>query len=124
MARCMLKQNSKSNSLWDITVAYVLNKCPIRRLKNNIPEEVWSGNKPQMNYLKFFGLVCYKHVPDARRKKLDNKSETMIVVGYHKSEAYRLFNPIREKIIISRDIIIDENEAWKWTTISQVENLC
>jgi hypothetical protein len=27
-----------------------------------------------------FGSLCYKHVPDARRKKLDDKSEAMIFV--------------------------------------------
>lgn len=58
----------------------------------------------------------YDNVPDARRKKLDDKSDTMIFVSYHKTKAYRLFNLIRKKIIISRDIIIDENEAWYWTS--------
>lgn len=53
---------------------------------------------------------------DSRRKKLDDKSEVMILVGYHKTGACRLFNLIREKNIISRDIIIDENEAWNWTS--------
>lgn len=56
-----------------------------------------------------FDSVCYKHVPDAIRKKLDDKSVTMILVGYYKTGAYRLFSPISEKIISSIDIIIDEN---------------
>lgn len=40
----------------------------------------------------------------------------MIFVGYHKTEAYKMFGPISGKIMISRDIIIDENEAWNWTS--------
>lgn len=65
-----------------------------------------------MNHLKVFGSVCYKHVPDARTKKLDNKSETLIMVSYHKTCAYILFNPIIEKITIIRYITTDENDAW------------
>lgn len=59
----------------------MLNRCPIRRLKNKVLEEVWSGDKPHVNHLKVFGSVCYKHLPGARRKKLDDKSEAMILVG-------------------------------------------
>lgn len=58
-----------------------------------------------------FGSICYKHVLDARRRKLDDKSELMILVGYHKIGEYRLFNPINQKIMISRDIMIDENSV-------------
>jgi len=41
MARCMLKQRSMPNSLWGeavITAAYVLNRCPTKTLKNNVPK--------------------------------------------------------------------------------------
>lgn len=62
-----------------------------------------------MNRLKVFDSICYKHVSDTRRKKLDNKRESMIHVGYKNSEAYTLFIPISDNIIISRDIVIDEN---------------
>jgi hypothetical protein len=48
--------------------------------------------------------------------KLDDKSEPMILVGYHKTGVYRLFNPINEKIVMSRDIVIDENSAWDWNS--------
>lgn len=91
------------------TVIHVLHMCPTRRLKNMVPTEVWIGKKPLVNHIKVFGSVCHKHVPDAKRKKLDDKSEAIILVGYDKTIAYRLFNPISEKFIISKDIIIDEN---------------
>lgn len=38
----------------------------------------------------------------------------MTLVEYHKTEAYMLFNPINGKILVTRDIIIDENSAWNW----------
>lgn len=67
-------------------------------------------------HLKVVRSVFYKHVSDARRKKLDDKSETMILVSYHNTGGYRLFNLISEKIIIVRYIIISDNEAWNWTS--------
>ena len=66
--------------------------------------------------LEFLNRYRYKHVPDARRNKLDDKCETMTLVGYQRTRAYRLYNPITRKIMISRDIVIDENESWNWTS--------
>jgi hypothetical protein len=61
---------------------YILNKCPTKRLKLKVPEEAWSGRKPNVKHLKVFGSICYKHIPDAKRGKLDDRSETMIFIGY------------------------------------------
>ena len=44
----------------------------------------------------------------------------MILVGYHKTEAYRLFNPINHKIMISRDNMIDENSDWDWNSSNAI----
>ena len=54
------------------------------------------------------------HIPDAKRRKLGDKSEPMIVVGYHETGAYRLYHPLNHSIVISRDVKICENEAWDW----------
>lgn len=110
----MFKQKDMPNSLWGeaITIdAYVLNRCPIRILNNKVPKEVWSGKKPSVNYIKVFDSICHKHVPAATRKNLGDKSEAMILVSYHKTWVYRLFNPISGKLLIHRDIIIDEYET-------------
>lgn len=80
-----------------------------------MPEEVWSGRKPYVSHLKVFGSICYKHVPDARRNKLEDKSEAMILVGYHNTGAYRLLDPHSKKIVISRDVKVLEDEYWNWT---------
>lgn len=102
--RCMLKKNFFPKSLWGEvlpTVVYILNKCPTKKLNNKVLEEVWSEKRPSVSHLKVFGFICYKHVPDARIRKLDDKSESMILVGYHKTGAYMLFNPINNKTTTS-----------------------
>ncbi|MCH95374.1 retrovirus-related pol polyprotein from transposon tnt 1-94, partial [Trifolium medium] len=96
------------------TAAYLLNRCPTKRLQSKVPEEVWSGKKPQVTHLRIFGSLCFRHVPDEKRKKLEDKSEPMIIVGYHSAGSYRLYNPRTKKIVITRDVFIDENNSWNW----------
>ena len=60
-----------------------------------------------------FGCVAYAHVPKEQRKKLDDKGVKCIFTGYSsKSKAYRLYDPINKKIIISRDVEFLENHSW------------
>lgn len=51
-------------------------------------------------------------MPDERRTKLEDKSELMILVDYHPTRAYRLYNPVTEKLVVSKDAIIREVESW------------
>ncbi|CAJ2667520.1 unnamed protein product [Trifolium pratense] len=116
MARSMIKQKNLPHMFWGeavLTAAYILNKCPTKKLKV-VPEEAWCGRKPSVKHLKVFGSLCYKHVPDARRTKLEDKSEIMILIGYHPTGAYKLYNPVTQKVHISRDVIVNEEEKWKW----------
>jgi len=86
MAKNMLKQKNMPHKFWGeavITSTYFLNKCPTKKLKNKVPKGAWSGRKPSVKHLKAFGSIWYKHIPDAKRSKLDDKSEKMILLGYH-----------------------------------------
>jgi len=57
--------------------------------------------------------VAYAHIPDQLRKKLDNKGEKCIFIGYsEESKAYRLYNPSTKKLIVSRDVQFIKEEAW------------
>jgi len=56
-----------------------------------------------------FGSVAYVHVPKELHKKWEPKSNKMFLVGYHgESKNYRLFNPLTDKIIVSRDVLFNE----------------
>ncbi|GAU42259.1 hypothetical protein TSUD_327370 [Trifolium subterraneum] len=117
MARCMVKHKGLPKSFWGETVStavYVLNRCPTKKLKDKVPEEVWTGKKPSVSHFKVFGALCHKHVPEAKRNKLDDRSEPMILVGYHVTGAYKLYNPTSKKMIYSRDVIVDEAKSWDW----------
>jgi transposase InsO family protein len=96
MTRSMLKDKKLPHKLWGeavATAAYVLNRCPTKRLNEIVPLEKWTKEKQSVSHLKVFGSVCYKHVPEARRKKLDDRSRVMLLVGYHNTGAYKLYCP-------------------------------
>ena len=75
------------------------------------PEEAWYGLKPSIKHFKVFGSLCYKHIPDQKRKKLDNKSEVMIFIGYNPIGSYKLYNPMNKQVVCSRDVHHVETEA-------------
>jgi len=79
-----------------------------------VPEEVWTKRKPHVKHLKVFGSLCFRHIPYKKRKKLDDKNESMILVGYHSVGSYRLYNHVNQKIIISKDVFVDEKRNCDW----------
>jgi hypothetical protein len=69
--------------------------------------------KPKVDHFKVFGCLAYVHIPEQKRGKLDDKTEKAIFIGYSEnSKAYKLYNPITKKTIISRDVIFNEDENW------------
>ncbi|KAK2445998.1 myosin-16 [Trifolium repens] len=111
MVRSMLKGKHLPKELWGeavSTATYILNRCPTKRLDGLTPEECWSKVKPSLSHLKVFGSLAYRHVPDQLRRKLDDKSEQMVLVGYQSTGGYKLLDPITKQIVISRDVIVDE----------------
>ena len=68
--------------------------------------------------MKLFGCLCFTHVPDAKREKLDQKAEYGVFVGYSSlSKGYRIYQPLTEKIIVSRDVKYDEAARWNWNKV-------
>ena len=73
------------------------------------PEEAWSGSKPSVEHLRPFVCIAFTHVLVQHRSKLDSKTIQGVFVGYcSQSKAYRVFDPVRRKINVTRDIIFDE----------------
>ncbi|MCO5610714.1 hypothetical protein L7F22_064955 [Adiantum nelumboides] len=86
------------------------NKVAKRR---KTPEEVWSGKKPNLSYLKFFGCVCYMHVPRELRGKMDARAKKCIFIEYSlEKKGYRCFNPNTKQLQVSRDVVFDKLKSW------------
>ncbi|XP_015163891.1 uncharacterized protein [Solanum tuberosum] len=58
-----------------------------------------------------------------KRENLDKKADLRIFIGYSLfSEAYRIFQPQSNKIMVSRDVQLLKDEQWEWNEESQVKN--
>ncbi len=115
MARSLLKAKELPDHFWGeavATVVYLLNISPTKAVLNQTPYEAWMGKKPWVSHLKVFVCVAYSLINF--RSKLDEKSEKCIFIGYSPhSKAYRLYNPISGKVIISRDVVFYEETVLK-----------
>lgn len=118
MVRCMLSEKKIPKIFWPEAAnwtIYVLNQCPTLAVKDITPEEAWSGVKPSVENVRVFGCVCHVHVPDVRRTKLEDKIFSCVLLGVsEESKGYRLYDPVGKKIVISKDVIFEENKHWDW----------
>jgi len=94
---------------------HILNRSPTIVVQNKTPEEAWSGVKPTADHFRVFGCLAHVHVPDQHRVKLDDKSKKCVLLGVSdESKAYRSFDPINDKVLISKDVIFEEQKGWNW----------
>lgn len=118
MVRAMLSDKKIPKSFWPEAVNwsnYVLNRCPTVAVIDVTPEEAWSGMKPCVEHFRVFGCIAHVHVPKVRRSKLDNRSLTCVFLGVsEESKGYKLFDPIGKKVLVSRDVIFEEDKQWDW----------
>ncbi|CAL9021568.1 unnamed protein product [Prunus brigantina] len=118
MAKCMMFEKKMPLEFWAEavnTAVYVLNRCPTKALEKKTPFEAYSGRKPGIKHLRVFGSLCYAQIPKQQRQKLDQTSTRCVFLGYGSCEkGYRLYNLESGKVIISRDVIFNEESSWDW----------
>lgn len=57
--------------------------------------------------------MAHVHVPDVKRTKLAAKSVICVLLGINEeSKAYRLYDQVAKKVIISRDVVFEEDKSW------------
>jgi len=95
-----LGRSSKDNSI---------NRSPTTTLDGGIPEEVWIGKRVNYSHLKLFGCEAFVHIPKENRTNIDDKSMKCVFLGYADGEfCYRLWDPVNNKVIRSKDAIFNE----------------
>lgn len=111
--RCLLFSSGLAKNFWDealSTAAVLINKCPSSAIANDVPDQRWYGRLGDYSSLKKFGCAAYAHV---KQSKLEPRAKKCIMLGYQDGvKAYRLWNLEKgdQKILVSRDVIFDEDE--------------
>jgi hypothetical protein len=107
-ARTMMIHANLPKKYWGYAVtnaAYIRNRCISSVLDGKSAFEVVEGKEPDLENLRVFGCVCYAHVPDEKRKKLDVKSEKCVFLGLSNvSKACIVENVSTKRIFTSRDV--------------------
>ena len=110
-ARCKLHGSKQPLFLWSEAVAYatyILNRVPTNESRTT-PYRAWNGRKPDVSHIKKLGCKVFVHIPDGKRSKLDPKAVEGVLVDHcEHTKGYRIYIPEQRKVIISRDVIIDE----------------
>ena len=118
MTRSTLKHMNVPNYLWGESVrhaTYFINMIATRSLVGKTPYEALRSRKPNLGHVRIFGCVCYARTEAAGRRKLDDHSRTLVHLGTKPgSKAYCLLDPTSRRIIVSRDVVFDEEKESNW----------
>ena len=111
--RAMLTDSQLPHKFWAealSTVVYLRNRSYSSVVSGMTPFQAWSGNRPSLENLRIFGCTAYSHISKDERKKLDSKARKCIFLGYGEAtKGYRLYDPVKGRVIHSRDVIFDES---------------
>jgi len=90
---------------------YLKNRSPTKAISvNKTPFEIWFGRQPNLSYLKIFRSQAHTLVQNETKEKLDPHSIEATFLSYcEQSKSYLFLNNYKKTIIISRDIIFNEN---------------
>ena len=120
MVRAMLKEKNLPRELWVeavSTTVYIINCSLTKSLQGQTPHEKWTRRRPSVDHIRTFGSIVHVKDTKGHLSKLEDRSKPMIFIGYELgSKAYRCFDPVNSKVIISRDVIFEEGEKWTWST--------
>ncbi|GFS69555.1 retrovirus-related Pol polyprotein from transposon TNT 1-94 [Trichonephila clavipes] len=110
-ARSLLYESKLPLNFWAEAIncsTQVSNVTP-RKGKEKIPLEIWTGNKPKLNYLKKFGCVAYFDVPKVLRNKFEVPGRRGIMLGYARERrGYRIYDIKNQKVIEERSVKFNE----------------
>ncbi|RLN39601.1 hypothetical protein C2845_PM01G10330 [Panicum miliaceum] len=116
-ARSMLKAKGLPGTFWGeavTTAVFILNRSPTRSLDGKTPYEA-HGDRPAVSFLRTFGCIAHVRNTKPYLKKLEDRSTPMIFVGYEAgSKAYRVYNPVDGRVLVTRDVVFDEVAQWDW----------
>lgn len=103
MTRSILKGMNMPNEFWGEAVrhsTYLINRVATRSLEGVTPYEALRNRRPNVSHLKVFGCVCHARTERAGRKKLDDRSRTLVHLGTEPgSKSYRLYDSHSKRII-------------------------
>ncbi|EOY17849.1 Copia-like retrotransposable element, putative [Theobroma cacao] len=114
MSRCFLFKKKLPKSFWAEsanTAVYLQNILITQAVNNETPYEAWYSTRPSVDHLRIFASICYLHVPEELRDKLQPKAKLGVFIGYsQQSKAYRIYQIESGKVSVSIHVTFDEEQ--------------
>ena len=110
--RALLIDSGLSKNLWAeaaCTANYLRNRQVNSLNDSKTPFELFFGTMPNVSNIRIFGSKAYVKTPNSFVDKLDPRCKQGVLVGYTSMSKYRVFIPAENKVVITTDLIIDEN---------------
>ena len=86
-----------------------------RALSRQTPYATWTGSKSPIDHVRFFGCVTHMKVLNVHTNKLDDRCIKVINLRKEPgTKAYRLYNPLNNRVYVRRDIVFDKIKHWPW----------
>ena len=114
MARSMMKAKGMPARFWGeavTTVVFILNHALTKALTGKTSFEAWYGRKPSVSFLRTFGCIGHVRKTKLNLTKLEDRSTLMVFLGYVEGTKDRLYDPRGDKVLISRDVVFNEEAA-------------
>jgi hypothetical protein len=113
--RAMLSDSGMPIELWGeaaYTACYLHNRTARDYGdKHATPEEIWTGEKPDISHLRVFGCVVYAQLAKEQRGKLDSTSIRGIFAGYTPTtRQYRVYDPKKKTVERYSTVRFDEKQ--------------
>lgn len=112
--RSMLSETGLGQEFWaeaTSTAVYLINRTPNSTIGFKLPEEVWSGRKPDLSHLRRFGCSAYVHTI---QEKTSPRALKGTFVGYPFGvKGYRIWMEDEGKCVTSRNVVFHEDEVFK-----------
>jgi hypothetical protein len=56
--------------------------------------------------------------------KLADRSTPMVMIGYEAgTKTYRAYNPVNKKLVVTRDVLFEEEKSWNWSSAEPVQSI-
>jgi hypothetical protein len=86
------------------------------------PYEAWYGRKPSVDHLCTFRCVAHVKTVAEHLSKLADQSTPMVMIGYEAgTKAYCAYNPVNKKLVVTRDVLFEEEKSWNRSSAEPVE---
>ena len=111
--RLILQRAKMPQFFWAEAVAHIAdlrNRMTSRAINTATAYELVTGKNPRLDRIRLFGSLSFAHVPQEKRKKLDDTNRRGIVVACNGNSQHKIWCPSKREPFLSRHVKILENE--------------